>query len=79
MTLLESIRKGKIKQPTQNRFDIKKWVEEYKKTLDEDNFEDKDISLFIAGVVIFELLSNVRTELSNLYKKKIHLVTMKKY
>lgn len=61
----ERILKNKIKPPTRFDFKIEKWVEEFKKIKEETSSIDTNI--FLAGVIINDLLSEIRSKLKELY------------
>lgn len=63
--IFEKIKKKKLKAPTQFGFSLKKWEETWKEI--EAKATSKDKKLYQAGVVIFNLLQEIRGELTKLY------------
>ncbi len=65
--LFKKIRENKLKQPTQRGFSLASW----KKEFDSINqpVSERDVELFKAGIVIFELLEEIRICLRELYQE----------
>ncbi|MFA0194075.1 hypothetical protein AB4454_05010 [Vibrio artabrorum] len=66
-TFAESVRKGKIKAPNNNRFTAEKWNKEWIKF--EANASERDQKVYKAGLIIDSLLNEVREKLAELYSK----------
>lgn len=64
---VEKIIKNKIAPPTKREFREKKWLEEWERV--EDVATSRDLKVFEAGLMINTLLSEIRTELVELYKQ----------
>lgn len=62
----EKIRNGKIPAPTNKKFNIKNWHTEWEKVKGEASEDDK--SIYEAGTIINELLSEIRSTLGEAFK-----------
>lgn len=67
MCFIEKIRNNKIPQPTQPKFKLATWEEEWSR---EPQKNKNDEGIYQAGKIIFSLLEEIRTELSALQKRK---------
>jgi hypothetical protein len=70
----EKIKNSSIKTPTQKGFCLTKWKKSWD-SLKVGSASDRDAKLYKAGIVIFNLLEEVRKELGILYKQQTPSVT----
>lgn len=69
----EKIKSNKIKTPTQLGFSLKSWNDCWASL--EGNADTSDRELFDAGLIIFDLLDEIRKELTKLYKEHAPNIT----
>lgn len=69
----EKIKSNKVKTPTQLGFSLKSWNDCWASL--EGNADTSDRELFDAGIIIFDLLDEIRKELTKLYKEHAPNIT----
>lgn len=70
----EKIKSSSIKTPTQKGFCLTKWKKSWD-SLEVGSASDRDAKLYKAGIIIFNLLEEVRKELQVLYKEQTPKIT----
>ncbi|WP_415776297.1 hypothetical protein ACMYQ1_09815 [Shewanella oncorhynchi] len=70
----EKIKNSSIKTPTQKGFCLTKWKKSWD-SLEVGSASERDAKLYKAGIVIFNLLEEVRKELQILYKEQTPRIT----
>ena len=70
----EKIKSNSIKTPTQKGFCLKKWKKSWD-CIEDTSTTSRDTKLYKAGIVIFNLLEEVRKELGILYKEQTPSIT----
>lgn len=69
----ELIKKENLKTPTQKGFKLQKWEEAWNSV--KATSTEKDLKIYVAGKIIFNLLEEIRVELGSLYREKTPDIT----